>query len=171
MKMMNKVMCGAMLGCAMLLVSAQAKAQSSQDKTFLATASQANVDEIAMSKLAEDKATNPEVRDFAELMVKQHTELGNDVKPFADKWGVTCATEPDAAHREEMERLKELSGAKFDKAYMNDMEKDHTKALKLFTNEVKYAKDPQFKVTVEKGKSMVAAHKNMAYALDAKLKG
>lgn len=160
-----------MLGCAMLLVSGQAKAQTSQSKAFLAKAAQANVDEIAMSQLAEAKATNPDVRDFAELMVKQHTELGQDVKPFAEKWNVTCATEPDAAHREEMERLKELSGAKFDKAYMNDMEADHTKALKLFTNEVKYAKDPEFRATVEKGKSMVAAHKNMAYALDSKLKG
>ena len=49
------------------------------------------------------------------------------------------------------------------------MVNDHSKDLDAFTKEVKDTKDAKFKTTVEQGKSVVAAHKNMAYDLKKKL--
>jgi len=169
MKTINKVMCCAMLGCAVMLVSNKAKAQTDDDKKFLAFAAQADQDEIALSKLAEEKATNPDVKAFAHKMVVEHTQMTESMKPFAEKWGLTPPSGPDADHQKDLDKLNGLSGADFDKAYMSDMVSDHAKALSKFTTEAKDTKLPDFQAAVIKGKTAVAAHKNMAYDLKKKL--
>jgi putative membrane protein len=168
MKKVTYVMCCALLGSSVLFVT-KAKAQSDDDKKFLAAAGQADMNEIALSKLAEEKATNPDVKAFAHKMVVDHTALDAKMKPFAEKWGVAAPTGVDEDHQKDLDKLNGLSGADFDKQYMDDMMSDHTKAYSAFTKEAKDAQDPQFKAAVMQGKSVVAAHKNMAYDLKKKL--
>ena len=169
MKIMKKAVCCAMLGCAAMLVSAGAKAQSDSDKKFLATAAQSDQNEIAMSKLATEKGKNPDVKAFASKMVKEHIQMTDSMSPFAESWGVTPPTGPDVDHQKEIDKLNRLSGADFDKEYMSDMVSDHTKALRAFTTEAKDTKDMKFQAAVIQGKTRVAAHKNMAYDLKKKL--
>jgi len=169
MKTMDKVMCCAMLGCAVVLIPMHANAQSDSDKKFLANAAQSDQNEIALSKLAQDKATNPDVKAFAGKMVHEHTEMTESMKPFADSWGLTAPSGPDADHQKELDKLNGLSGGDFDKEYMSDMVSDHAKALRAFTSEAKDTKDVKFQAAVIKGKTAVAAHKNMAYDLKKKL--
>jgi putative membrane protein len=169
---MNKttqMICFAVLGFAVALVPTRVNAQSDDDKKFLATAAQSDQNEIALSKLAEEKATNPAVKAFAEKMVKEHTQMTESMKPFADSWGLTAPTGPDADHQKELDKLNGLSGNDFDKEYMDQMVTDHAKALRAFTSEAKDTKDAKFRATVIKGKTAVAAHKNMAYDLKKKL--
>jgi putative membrane protein len=163
------VMCCAVLGFAAATIPVKAKASDDSDKKFLAMAAQGDQNEIALAKLAEQKATNPDVKAFAEKMVKDHTQLSASMKPFMQEWGLTAPTGPDAETQKVWDKLNGLSGMDFDKEYMKDMVSDHTKDLKEFTSEVKDTKDPKFQAAVMKGKSVVAAHKNMAYDLDKKL--
>jgi putative membrane protein len=169
MKMTGKMMCCAVLGCAAMLTATQAKAVTDDDKKFLAKAAQSDQNEIALSKLAADKASNPDVKAFANKMVTEHTQMTGSMKPFADSWGLTAPTGPDADHQKEWDKLNGLSGADFDKEYMSAMVSDHTKALSAFTSEAKDTKDVKFQAAVIKGKTAVAAHKNMAYDLKKKL--
>jgi putative membrane protein len=166
---MTNLMCCAMLGCAAMLLPMKAKAADDNDKKFLATAAQADQNEIALSEVAEQKATNPDVKAFAMKMLKEHKAMTASMKPFAEEWGLTPPMGPDADHQKEIDKLNGLSGKDFDKEYMDVMVSDHTKALNLFTTEVRDTKDQKFKMAVEKGKSHVAAHKNMAYDLKKKL--
>ena len=166
---MTKLTCCAMLGCAAMLLPSKAKAADDNDKKFLTTASQANVDEIKLSELAQEKATNPAVKAFADKMVTEHKQIGESMKPFADSWGLTAPDGPDADHQKEWDKLNGLSGADFDKEYIDEMVTDHTAALSLFTKEAKDTKDVKFKAAVIKAKTKVAAHKNMAYDLKKKL--
>lgn len=53
--------------------------------------------------------------------------------------------------------------------YIDQMVTDHTKVLRAFTTEAKDTKDAKFRAAVLKGKTMVAAHKDMAYDLKKKL--
>ncbi|MDQ2833491.1 MAG: DUF4142 domain-containing protein [Acidobacteriota bacterium] len=170
-KMWNKVMFCAVLsvGAAALLAPARAHAQSDDDKKFLATASQSDVNEIKLSELAEQKATDPAVKAFAARMVKEHTKMSASMKPFAESWSVNPATNLDDDHQKAYDKLNGLSGADFDKEYMSQMVTDHTKALSAFTSEGKDTKDAKFRAAVLKGKTAVAAHKNMAYDLKKKL--
>jgi len=169
MKMTGKMVCCAVLGCAAMLVAVQAKAQSDSDKKFLAMAAQSDQNEIALSQLADQKSSNPDVKAFAEKMVTEHTQMTTNMKPYADAWGLTPPTGPDADHQKELDKLNGLSGKDFDKEYMSQMVTDHSKALSAFTTEAKDTKDVKFQKSVIKGKTAVAAHKNMAYDLKKKL--
>jgi putative membrane protein len=91
------------------------------------------------------------------------------MKPFAEKWGLTAPSGPDASHQKEWDKLNGMSGEAFDKEYMSDMVSDHAKAYSAFTKEGQDATDPEFKQAVLKGKTEVAAHKNMAYDLKKKV--
>ncbi|MBB5326657.1 DUF4142 domain-containing protein [Tunturiibacter gelidoferens] len=169
MKKSTQWICCAMLGIAATILPVKAKAVTDDDKKFLAMAAQSDQNEIALSQLAEQKATNPAVKAFAEKMVKEHTQMTASMKPFADSWGLTAPTGPDPDAQKELDKLNGLSGNDFDKEYMDQMVTDHTKALKAFTTEAKDTKDVKFQAAVIKGKTAVAAHKNMAYDLKKKL--
>ncbi len=157
------------LGLAATFMPAKAKAATDDDKKFLAMAAQSDQNEIALSKLAEEKGTNPAVKMFAEKMVTEHTKMTESMKPFAESWALTPPTGPDADHQKELDKLNGLSGADFDKEYIDQMVTDHSKALSAFTSEAKDTKDAKFRAAVIKGKTAVAAHKNMAYDLKKKL--
>lgn len=169
MKNTTQWICCAMLGLAATLIPAKARAVTDDDKKFLATAAQSDQNEIALSQLADQKATNPAVKAFAGKMVTEHTHMTESMKPFADSWGLTPPSGPDADHQKELDKLTGLSGNDFDKEYMSQMVTDHSKALSAFTSEAKDTKDVKFRAAVIKGKTAVAAHKNMAYDLKKKL--
>lgn len=162
--------CAAIVGATILIpVKAKAQAASDDDKKFLAFAAQADQNEIAVSEVAEKKATNPAVKAFAQRMVREHKQMTASMKPFAEQWGLTPPTGPDADHQKEIDKLNGMSGADFDKRYMDDMVDDHATALDKFTSEAKDTKDTKFQKAVIGGKTHVAAHKNMAYDLKKKL--
>jgi putative membrane protein len=162
-------LCCAIIGFATALGPLTARAQTDDDKKFLAMAAQSDVNEIKLSELAESKATNPAVQAFAQKMVTEHTQMTASMKPFAESWGLTPPTGLDDDHQKDYDKLNGLSGTDFDKEYMSIMVSDHAKALDAFTKEAKDTKDMKFRTAVLKGKTAVAAHKNMAYDLKKKL--
>jgi putative membrane protein len=162
------LVCVSVLGGAMTVQLAKAQAND-QDKQFLQKASQGDANEIKLSQLAERKASNPNIRAFAKTMVTEHTQLEKNMKPYADQWGLTPATDLDADHQKEYEKLSKLSGKAFDKEYIDAMDKDHHGAEDLFTNEINSTSDPDFKKAVMDGKSAVVAHTNMADDLKNKV--
>jgi putative membrane protein len=162
----SKVLCAAAIGFAAMMTTVNARAAvTGEDKKFLATASQGGMNEIKLSQLAEKQATSPEVKAFAHKMVVEHEALASQMKPFADAWGIEAPSGPDADHQGELDKLSGLSGADFDKEYMNAMVKDHHDALNLFQHEAATTTDAKFKRAVMRGESMVAAHTHMADSL------
>ncbi|MFC6644074.1 DUF4142 domain-containing protein [Granulicella cerasi] len=162
--------CTLALGVVSVCGVAKMNAQTPEDdKKFLATVQQSDINEIKLSELAETKATNPAVKKFAMKMVTEHKMMEMKMKPFADEWGLQAPPDLDQDHKDEYAKLSGLSGADFDKEYVDAMKKDHTKALDLFTDEAKETKNMKFQAAVIQGKTHVAAHKNMAYDLGKKL--
>jgi putative membrane protein len=154
---------------ALLSFSVAAHAANDNDKKFLSMAAQSDVNEIQLSELAGQKATDPAVKSFAKKMVTEHKMMTASMKPFAEEWGLTPPSGPDSDHQKELNKLNGLSGKDFDKEYMDQMVTDHGKALDAFTSEAKDTKDAKFRAAVLKGKTHVAAHKNMAYDLKKKI--
>lgn len=155
---------------ATLAVPFAAKAQTADDdKQFLVKANQADVNEIKISQLAEQKASDPRVKAFATKMVKEHTALETAMKPYAEKWMVQGAPDLDDSHKSKYEKLSGLSGKDFDKEYMDAMVSDHDDAESLFKKEIKDTKDMKFRKAVEGGYSHVTAHYNMAKSLKKSL--
>jgi len=169
MKHASRMVLTLFLGFAAGFMPLKAKAATDDDKKFLEMAAQSDQNEIALAKLAEEKATNPAVKAFAQKMITEHTKMSASMKPFAESWGLSASSGPDADTQKEFDKLNRLSGDDFDKEYMSQMVSDHSKALDAFTSEAKDTKDVKFRTAVLQGKTMVAAHKNMAYDLKKKL--
>ena len=62
-----------------MTISATAQIPSDDDQKFLATAAQSDVNEIKLSELADQKATNPAVKAFAAKMVSEHKKMSAGV--------------------------------------------------------------------------------------------
>ena len=114
-----------------------AKTRKAGEVRFLKEAGQGDMAEIQLGQLAQQKASSPEVKQFAQRMVTDHTQNQDQLKQVAQQEGVTLPTKlspKDAAARA---RLEKLSGKAFDHAYMLDMVKDHTKDVAKFKDESK----------------------------------
>lgn len=160
------------LGCVATMGATTAGAQGSdQDKQFIATASQSDLTEITLSKLALTKGSNPQIKAYAQKMIKDHTKLEAEMKPFADQMGVPPATALNGEHQQLLDQLQGLSGAGFDKQYAADMDTSHHAALDVFKTELSTTQDAQLKPTVAKGEKVVAEHTMMADKLNKKLGG
>ena len=170
--MKTMMMSAAFFGCAGVLgVTAVAQscngsmagmAGMGQDKQFVMQASLGDYTEITFSQLALQKSTNSKVKAYAQKMITDHNQLEAEMKPVADKMGVTPATALDAQHQQLYDQLNQLSGADFDKQYMSDMDTDHHKTLDLFKTEESSTQDKQLKPIVKKGEKVVAQHTEMA---------
>ncbi|ATP56766.1 DUF305 domain-containing protein [Pedobacter ginsengisoli] len=99
---------------------------------FLEKAAIAGNMEVEIGKMAESKASNPRVKEFAEKMVKDHTKTNNNLKKLADNKKITIPTSIPEADQNHINEMAKLSGAQFDKHYMDMMVKDHVKTLDLF---------------------------------------
>ena len=84
---------------------------------------EANFAEVELGKMAAGKATNPRVKEFAEMMVKDHTD-GLEKVRAADS-SIPSDLKMNAKHQQAYDRLSKLSGAEFDREYMKAMTMDH----------------------------------------------
>ncbi|MFD1612692.1 DUF4142 domain-containing protein [Sphingomonas tabacisoli] len=100
-------------------------------QAFADTASASDAYEIAASKLAETKAKDASVKNFAADMVKDHTKSTENLKAAAAKSDkkVTPAGTMTAEQQANVTKLQGLSGADFDKEYATQQVDAHTKTL------------------------------------------
>jgi putative membrane protein len=88
--------------------------------------------EVELGRLVEDKSKNREVRQFAAMLVEDHTKAGADLKQVATTANIeTMPADANAAdaHNDMMERLGKLSGAEFDREYIKAMVDKHEKTV------------------------------------------
>lgn len=99
---------------------------------FWANAAQGGMAEVEMSKLAQTKAQNAEVKKFAAMMVADHTKANSELKTLAAKQNVMLPTAVSSSHQSTLEDLQGLTGAEFDKAYVDAMVDAHEADVELF---------------------------------------
>ena len=115
------------------------------DRNFIEEAAQGGMAEVEHGKLAEQRATSPQVKQFAQRMVQDHTKAGDELKAIASARGVTPPATMDRKHQRAMEKLGKLSGAEFDREYMKHMVDAHKQTVSLFEKQAKSGKDGDLK--------------------------
>jgi len=115
------------------------------DKQFIKKAAQGGLAEVQLGQLATEKADSPDVKQFGQKMVDDHSKANDQLKQVASNKGVTVPDKLSAKDAATKARLEKLSGKAFDRAYMRDMVMDHTKDVSEFRTEAKTAKDPDVK--------------------------
>jgi putative membrane protein len=139
------------------------------DTQFLAKAIVSGHGEVELSQVAAQKASQPQVKQFAERMVKDHTavndKLTNEAQRHKIKTTGTYGTpplEPTKNTQTTKEQLEGLSGDKFDKAYMQRMVRDHEQAVALFQDEAKNGKDTEVRDLANSTLSALQEHLKQA---------
>ena len=103
--------------------------------TFVNMAHSSNNFEIQSSQLAESKAEDGAVRDFAQQMIKDHTAAGERMTEVLQQAGVEPPTEDlSERHRQMVQTLQDASGQSFDPAYVQMQYQAHREAVTLFEN-------------------------------------
>ena len=138
---------------------------TSPDARFMRDIAQANLAEIATGKLAVAKAQSPEVRRFGQLMIDEHTMMQREGGQLASSKGMPVPAAPDARHQAAAKKLEQMSGESFDRAYMEQMVKDHAQTLELLQETVSEAKDSAVRAHAQKAMPHVRQHLDTARRL------
>ncbi len=118
---------------------------TASDASFLRMAAAGGAAEVELGNLARDKASDPDVKQFAQRMVDDHSRANEELKALAQQKGVLVPSSPDSRSKKEMDRLSKLSGPEFDRAYAKLMLSDHEKDVAEFNKESQNARDPDVK--------------------------
>jgi putative membrane protein len=102
--------------------------------------------------------------------VQDHSKANDELKQIAAGKGLQLPSAPDAHHHQEMAKLQKLSGAEFDRAYMDHMVKDHKQDVAEFRKQADSGKDPQIKAFAAKTLPTLQEHLKLAEATHAEVR-
>lgn len=142
--------------------STASTSQSSADHQFVMEAAQGGMAEVELGQLAADKAQSSEVKQFGQRMVTDHGKANDELKTLAQTKNITLPTDIGAKNKATKDRLSKLSGAEFDRAYMQAMVTDHRKDVNEFEKESKSGKDPDVKAWASKTLPTLQEHMQLA---------
>jgi len=144
-------------GIALAVASTSVQAQSG-DQAFVTKLAGVGMAEVELGTMAKDKASSREVKAFAQRMIDDHGKAGDELKAVANRkhyvW--PAAIPADAAALKD--KLSKLSGAAFDRAYIDAMVDGHRGVLTDVRAEAQSGSDPDVKAWAMKASSTVQAH-------------
>jgi putative membrane protein len=129
---------------------------------FANEAAIAGMAEVELGKMAMQQGTNARVKSFGTMMVTDHTKAGDELKAIAKAKGMTLPTMLDPMHQATRDKLAKLSGAEFDRAYMDAMVMGHQTVASKMMMEAKTGTDPELKAFAAKSLPTVQTHLKMA---------
>jgi putative membrane protein len=141
----------------------------STDHKFVMEAAMGGMEEVQLGQLAAQKASDPDVKNFGQHMVDDHSKANTQLMQLASQKGVTPPTTLPADKQKDMDKLNSLSGAAFDKAYMSMMVKDHKKDVAEFQKESKSGKDSDLKSFASTTLPTLENHLKMAQDINSRL--
>jgi putative membrane protein len=144
---------------------------ASGDRKFVEKAAMDGMAEVEMGKLAASKATNDQVKQFAQRMVTDHGKANDELKTVAGSKGIQVPASVDKKHQKDMDEMQKKDAKKFDHEYMEMMVKEHKKDVSEFEKQSKSAKDPDIKAFATKTLPTLKEHLQMAQSTQAALKG
>jgi len=142
---------------------------SDQDALFAVNAANAGMAEVAASKVALDRTQNTQVKDFASMMVTDHSRANDNLKQLAVHKNITLPDSVSPDVRRHVEDLRTIAISKFDKAYMDMMVKDHDKVVGDFNEAVKTVQDSDIRAFVSQVLPTLIKHQQEAKTIQADL--
>lgn len=142
---------------------------SAQDRQFMKQAAISGMSEVKMGELASEKAESEGVQEFASHMVEDHSQANEELMGLAAETGIEPPQELDAEHKQKMERLSQLSGQEFDRAYIQAQLEGHQKMVDLFQQQSEQGQNPELKSFAEETLPTLQEHLDMAQQRMAQL--
>jgi putative membrane protein len=152
------------------------------DTAFIQTALKSGTEEIELAKLASEKSQNEQIKQFAQMLVSDHTAVNEQLALLSQRNGATPAprdgtkrsgtetapptTSPGAAPSSpKAQQLAKLSGSEFDKAFIKMVVEGHEKSVDLYGKEAETGKDPAAKKLATETLPKIKEHLSQAKSL------
>ncbi|HEX8672944.1 MAG TPA: DUF4142 domain-containing protein [Longimicrobium sp.] len=158
--------------------SVNASATVMTDANVAAVAHAANMDEIQTSQVALRRSQNAQVREFAQMMITEHTAVDQQMMQMLQAKNMT--PQPNAAAQAAMQatqatlaNLNQRSGMDFDRAYMMHQVQAHRWTLtSLDQSLIPSTRDPEMKAFLStRVRPAVAMHLESAQRINASVGG
>ncbi len=134
------------------------------DHEFVTKATEGGMKEVELGKLAAQKASNAEVKAFANRMVTDHGKSNSELASVSGSMH-----KPDADKLTPPAKLATATGADFDRAYMAEMVSAHTATVALYEKQSREGSDEKLKKFATEKLPTVRDHLEKARALQAKV--
>ena len=163
---MNKLLYGVMASMGLLLAATSVRAEEhkmpANDREFVMHMATGGHAEVKFSELADKRAANEKVKEFAAQMVKDHSEANNKLAEHAKNQKIAVVAGFERDKRDKYMELSKLNGADFDKAYMKQAVESHEKSVKTLEHFATKAMDPLLKKWIDETLPTVKHHLKMA---------
>lgn len=135
-----------------------AAAQDNPDESFFQQVAQAGHAEVEAGRIAENQATNPAVKEFAEMVVTDHAAINDRLGKLAESKGVPLPAGPSPEQKERNETMQKKSGDLFDIDYVRGQIEAHEDTVALLQKEIDEGKDADAKAFARQTLPNVTAH-------------
>jgi putative membrane protein len=162
-KILPACLAAGLIGFAAMPASA---ALSSADRDFAMKAASGGMGEVQTAQLAQDRSASPQVKQFAQRMITDHTAANNELMQIAKQANIDLPSQPTGKDASEAQRLRGLQGAQFDQAYSQAELRDHQADVQLFQKEADSGQDAALKSFAQKTLPVLQQHLQLAEALN-----
>jgi putative membrane protein len=131
------------------LASEESSAKSGS-KAILSQIYQANLREIALAKLANDKASTDEVRQYAAQLIADDTSANKSVVEVAQKINVQLPDTVATRHQSAYSKLSSAAGAEFDKQFLQQVSAEHDRLIATLKQEQQNTSNDDVEALIEK---------------------
>ncbi len=141
-----------------------------KDAEFAVAAADGGMMEVELGRLAQTNASSAAVKEFGDMMVKDHGAANEELKAAAGPKNITLPASLSEENQKTVADLSAKKGAEFDKEYMGHMVDDHEKAIRKFQNEADNGNDPDLKAWAAGKVPTLQAHLERAKTIKDGLK-
>lgn len=138
---------------------------SRQDSAFVMKAAMGGMMEVQSSTVAQQNATHPRVKAFADMMVADHTQANSELQTLVGSRGMTLPTALPADMQKHMDEMRNMKGKAFDKHYVTMMLNDHKKDIAEFEKQASSGNDAELKAWAQKTLPTLQKHRDSVTAL------
>jgi predicted outer membrane protein len=142
-----------------------------QPPVYLMDAFEDGLLEIQLGQLALQKASDARVKQFAQRMIDDHTQVNANITALAQQKKITLPTGLSAEQQEIVNTISGFSGADFDKAYMDRNVLTHAEDVSKTTIESQQGSDAEIKGLAAQTLPILQAHLQSAQSIAATLQG
>jgi putative membrane protein len=125
--------------------SARTEKVSKDDAGFVKVAANGGMMEVQLGKIAQERASKPEVKEFGRRMQTDHSKANDELKKIAAKKDIKVPTQLEGKQKSTVDKLSKLKGDEFDRAYMGIMVDDHKDDIERFQQEADKGQDPDLR--------------------------
>jgi putative membrane protein len=155
-------------------VGAEAESGASlitDDRSFIVRAAAGSMAEVRFGHLAADKAAREEVKQFAQRMIDDHATLNEELMTVARDLELMAPHAMRPEDLEAYERISALTGAEFDRAFIQHVVQDHRQNLQLFRQHAQRAEHDGVKRFAQSKLPLLEQHYQRALELQQQVSG